>query len=339
MEKEELYADPESTPTVTSVFVSLVDTSKGGQHQYEYIDPKMKEDNRPPSPEYAHTEASSSPHNELVGNGYNTLTHDLGPPCNHYNKLDHTLPKKRDGSDSLYSSLNEGKDSFYNSLEEIDKKGCDGYANICHAPSTGANSLPLLFDDPNYSPVRTKKPHPPSVDKKYTGDYERAPDYVARKHKLNSKRDAATTANGDYISSKKSDDYIPMSPPKSAINPSALSTGMDEKYTGEYERAPDYVPPDQASGQKHMLPPHTSGEGAKSTSKSDHNEYIAMSIASTHPNATPTTSVLQGTECTGDYERDPNYCQDRSSTPQTDYQSLADSLMDSPHHYAHPGQN
>ena len=318
VEKEELYTDPEVKPVITSVFVSLADTSEGGQHQYEYIDPKSKEEDNRSSPEYALTEASSSsPHNELVGNGYNTLTHDTGPPCNHYNKLDHTLPKKRDGTDSLYSSLNEGKGAFYNSLEEIDKKGSERYANIGNTPDTTENTLPLLFDDPNYSPVRSKKAeHPAPVDKKYTGDYERAPGYVAHKQELNSGRDTAATVNGG--SAKRSDEYVPMSAPNSVVNPSTIGVREDRKYIGEYERAPDYVP-----------------HGQKNRSK-DHNEYIPMSIASTHSDSVPAPGASRGTEYTGDYKRDPNYLEHLSSTPPTDYQSLAGSLMDSPSHYTHP---
>ena len=110
-----------------------------------------------------------------------------------------------------------------------------------------------IFDDPEYSPLKGNKQFE-ITDPRYTGDYERSPEYTCPTVKLTAE-EIDPKYRGNY---ERDPNYIPKPPPRRAsVNSNqhtAVSTEPEtrrqsnevdplSKYRGDYERSPNYVPP------------------------------------------------------------------------------------------------
>ena len=189
-----------------------------------------------------------------------------------------------------------------------------------------------LFDDPEYSPLKPVGKTIQVVDPRYTGDYERSPNYTIPRVNLSS-HEVDPKYLGDY---EWDATYIPKPPPRRKSvdehhrpprppqRRQSLEVDPLAKYTGDYERDPTYVPP-----------PLRNGRTGKESSELD-------------------------PKYRGDYERDPDYMAGlvRQSSRQTkgnsaeysypylasedlvpphiphEYKTLEDALKDPPREYA-----
>ncbi len=159
--------------------------------------------------------------------------------------------------------------NIYNSLDGPGRRLSASNVRNCHPDydpviprrdsekSTRKSST--LFDDPDYSPLKKvnskKEKRFEIIDPRYTGDYERSPEYTCPTVKINA-TEIDPKYRGDY---ERDPNYIPQPPPRRASFTSSnqnrvvdrapaprrrQSEGVDalSKYRGDYERNPTYVP-------------------------------------------------------------------------------------------------
>ena len=160
--------------------------------------------------------------------------------------------------------------NIYNSLDGPGRRFSASNVRNCHPDynpviprrdsekSTKKSST--LFDDPDYSPVKKvnskKEKRFEIIDPRYTGDYERSPEYTCPTVKIKT-NEIDPKYRGDY---ERDPNYIPQPPPRRASFtssnqnrvvdrepepvPRRQSVGVDalSKYRGDYERNPTYVP-------------------------------------------------------------------------------------------------
>ena len=192
------------------------------------------------------------------------------PPTNIYHTLDDSPGPRK-------SSSRPTSGHYYHVLEnpaeggvaEVSPRGPEGrdYARSRGTEVTlpvepgesgqGALTQKSLFDDPEYSPLKPVGKTIQVVDPRYTGDYERSPNYTIPRVNL-SPHEVDPKYLGDY---EWDPTYVPKPPPRrrKSVDEHRLpprppqrrqSLEIDPlaKYAGDYERDPTYVPPPLRNG-------------------------------------------------------------------------------------------
>ena len=182
------------------------------------------------------------------------------PPTSIYHTLDDSsAPRKsssRPASGHYYHVLENPVEGEAPPRDHARSRGAE--VTLPMDPGQGALTQKSLFDDPEYSPLKPLGKSIQVVDPRYTGDYERSPNYTIPRVQLSS-HEVDPKYLGDY---EWDPTYVPKPPPRrrKSVDERRLPPRPPErrqsleidplaKYAGEYERDPSYVPPPLRNGK------------------------------------------------------------------------------------------
>ena len=199
------YAEPVQTIKLANCHNPLSDNSSPTEHEpsHIYTNPHddlphstLSMDRQQNAHHYSMVTEEETTADLPVGN-YSQLEHSLSQrsPTLAYSKLDHSTQQPPDTScispttGELYSSLEDSTAPIYHTLELTDTQ------------SPVPTSPQRLFDDTSYANLCGKQPKSgEAVHPHYTGDYERAPDYISPSIPISGGNEAAEYLGdlGDY---------------------------------------------------------------------------------------------------------------------------------------------